>query len=57
MDESKAEKDLEMKIQVNDIKLEGHEIPVRHTSLNGEGNYYISVLMITDHFILLYIYA
>jgi hypothetical protein len=54
---SKAEHDLEMKLQVNHIKLEGHEVPVRHSSSNGEGNYCVSVLMVTDHFVLLYTYV
>jgi hypothetical protein len=54
MDGSKAEQDLEMKKQVNDMKLDGHEVPGRHCSLNDEGNYCVSVLMLTDHFVLLY---
>jgi hypothetical protein len=57
MDGSKAEQDLEMKMQVNDIKLEGHGTPERHSSINDEGNYCVSVLMVTDHFILLYTYV
>jgi hypothetical protein len=52
MDGSKAEQDLEVKVQVNDVKQENHEIPVRHSS-NDEGNYCVSVLMVTDHFVYL----
>jgi hypothetical protein len=41
MDGSKVEQDLDMKVQeVNDMKLEGSTIPVRHSSLHYEGNYY-----------------
>jgi hypothetical protein len=58
MDGSKAEQNLDMKIQqVNDVKLEGSIKPMRYSSLNYEGNYWVSVLMITEHFILFYTFV
>jgi hypothetical protein len=53
-----VEPDFDMKTQqVNDMKLEGLIVSVRHSSLNDEGNYGVSLLMATDHFILLYTYV
>lgn len=56
MDGSKAEQDSEVKMQANDTKLEGSEMPLRYSS-NDEGNYCVSVLMVADNFIVLYAYA
>jgi hypothetical protein len=53
MDERKGELDSDMKThEANDMTAEDLTIRMRDSSLNHEGNYGGSLLMITDHFIL-----